>query len=392
MREAGFSSGPRSRSAERPRICLIGTGGTLAMSSDTTGRRPLEGDDHVRRIRDNVPQIEQLADVTELEFDNRDSSTMRPQDWTDLALSIDVLLRAPAVPYQAIVITHGTDTMAYTASALALAFGRGLAVPIVLTGSQIPLARGWGDAQPNVTNAFRVACAAVERRVHQVMICFGNHVFLGCRAQKRSEEDPEAFHSPRQPTLVDIREEIVFKTSELPQQASATARSRSATAAYLRPGFKDGVVHIRLTPGLDARWLREMLLSKRCSGVILEAYGAGNIPYVKDADKRKGRFDRFLVDDPHNFIPLIRDLVKNDVPVVIASSYVGGSTRLSTYESGEAAMHFGAIPAWDMTAETAAVKFMWLLELNAKLNGRAKIDAIREGMERNEVGEVTPVR
>lgn len=351
----------------RPKICFIGCGGTLAMSpSDADGtRRPDKQIEHVQRILSAIPMLNTIANIRAIDFNNIDSTNMRPSDWGKLAIQVQELQS----DVDAFVITHGTDTLAYTASALALAFGPSLQKPIVLTGSQNPLWELGSDGRFNVENALRTAIAARDQHIREVMICFGHGVFLGCRAQKRSEVDLDAFHSPAYPQLARIRSKIEFREG---------MDRKKLTSTEFRPHFREGILHIRLTPGLSADFVRVQSSNRAVKGVILESYGAGNVPCDE-------------LDPRHNFISVIEELVSNHVPVVIASSFVGGRTRMGMYEGGLKALRAGAIPASDMTAEMAAVKLMWLLGHCPFANSSPEsLKFIRQGMITPVVEEVTP--
>lgn len=331
------------------------------MTKDEGGQYQSKDGLSLQDVRERVPTLDELAKVTPEEIMKKDSTNMRPADWTIIADRIHQL----SDQFDAFVVVHGTDTMTYTAGALALAFGRGLTFPIILTGSQLPLIEPGSDARFNLENSFRAAEAAVRQKVAEVMISFSHTVLRGCRARKRSEVHFDAFESPACDPLATIDRIVVFDLH---------ARKRAdADRLNYRPFFAEEVLHVRLTPGM--RFLDRILALRPLKGVVLESFGAGNIPSSDD--------DR---ENPYSLVPVIKELATLGIPVVTTTSFVGGRTRQDIYQTGQAALNAGAIPAFDLTTEMAHVKLMWLLGLG---KDRAQI---QNEMTKEIVGEVTTNR
>lgn len=331
----------RKKSNPRPSVCFISCGGTIASRDDPIRGRAVALT--AQELMTHVPRVAQIAAVMIPKNVGiaKDSTNMRPADWELLAARIFYEYRTHN--YSAFVVTHGTDTMAYTASALALAFGRALPVPIVLTGSQMPIEMRGTDGVFNLENAFRTAVAAVHHEHQEIMVCFGHHVLRGSRIRKRSESEFEAFESPVCDPLVVLRDEIEF--------AQHTWRShdrcRENDPEALRATFSEGVVHLRLIPGLPIDAIEPILASTKVTGLVLESFGPGNVPN----DNQVG----------YDITPLIRRAVEMRKPVVVTTPFIGGRVQMDRYAVGKAAFHAGAISAGNMTVEMAAVKLMWLL-------------------------------
>lgn len=316
---------------------------------------------HVNALCEQIPGVDSIAIVEPVDYENLDSANMRPVHWTALAERITEKMH----DCEAFVITHGTDTMAHTACALALAFGRGLSKPVVLTGAQMPLVDFGSDARFNLENAFRVAVAACRKGIAEVMISFGHGVYRGSRARKCSEAELDAFHSPACPALASIQHKIVFSPHAL------QTRSADYTRPFQSRFTEKGILHLRLTPGIRPQCIEAACASKDVGGVILESYGSGTVPIDGDNDYDFGR--------------VIQTVIKRHrTPFVIASSFVGGRTQMELYKTGQSALDAGAIPAYDMTTEMAAVKLMWLLAQTEDP------EVIRSRMSCVEIEEVTP--
>lgn len=245
--------------------------------------------------------------------------------WAELA----TLLAAERDQHDGFVITHGTDTMAYTAAALSFMLP-GFAKPIILTGAQRPLAEIRTDARSNLIDAVEVATKAFP----EVAIVFGGLVLRGNRSRKRSLEDYRAFDSPNYPALGEVGTELILNDSVI---------RRSDEPFCLATDHDPHVLHIRLAPGMHGSSL-EGLDTRRTRGIVLQAFGAGNIPITEGREA----------------FPLAR-LRDEGVPVLVLSGCEYGMVNLSLYEGGQRAASFGAVSGRDMTAEAAVVKMMCAL-------------------------------
>jgi L-asparaginase len=326
-----------------PRILLLHTGGTLGMA----GGRPsaLKPAAFLETLSTRAPELFELADI-ELElFSNVDSCELQPEDWSRMAEHLHQ--RLPR--FDGAVVTHGTDTLTYTASALSFMLP-GLKKPVVLTGSQRPLGEIRSDARLNLVDAVISAL----RGPREVTVCFDSRLYRGNRARKVKVAEYDAFESPNFPVLgvlgVDARFEKGFAASGKPRCESA---------------LEHRVLLLKIHPGLDPEVWTGLL--GRARGVVLEAYGAGTFPF------RTAR----------SLLPFFTEARKRRVPVVLISQAHRNGVDPSLYESGAAALHQGAINGFDMTPSAAVVKLMLAL---ARFEAPGKLKAF---MEESVAGELT---
>lgn len=310
-----------------PRLLLLLTGGTMLMTPATSsagaGARPLTLDEE-RTSRDLVAEVPSLARIAELDtrlLMHMDSANMQPADWVTIAREVHTQLAS----YDGIVIVHGTDTMAYTASALALMLGP-LPKPVVLTGSQKPIVEVRTDARQNLIDAALVATLPVP----EVTIASGSRALRGVRATKRDAWGFSAFDSPNLPPLVELGIGIEV----------APHVAKPAALAELDDRIEPRVLAVRVFPGLDPDLVRGAIrLGVR--GLVLEAYGTGTLPNLGGS-----------------LIPALEEARERGVPVVVVSQCLRGFVELGRYEGGAAAAAAGAISGGDMTIEAALAKMM----------------------------------
>lgn len=323
-----------------PRICLIYTGGTIGMVREGGILRPPSDPDSFNRV---APEIQQMAEIDFVPLLNKDSTNMTPADWSSMARAVQERM-GPDHDYKAFVIAHGTDTMHFSASALAFAFGPNLNVPIVFTGAQTDSSVLHGDARINLIRAVKVATE--EPGIAEVVITFGDFVFRGCRAQKRDERRFNAFESPALYPIADIMERLLV------HPVARRVQPNPQPLTFL-PDFESNVLELSLIPGLRPERLRALLDPSVCDGIMLQSFGAGNVP---DADE-------------YSFGPFIQAAVDAQIPIVIASQFPANSTLDTVYEPGVRAIEAGAIPTGNMTNAAATAKFRWILaRVRAEVN------------------------
>jgi len=355
----------------RPRVCLIYTGGTIGMIRERRGkeyvlRLPEDPSGLLRRLRAEE-EVRALADLDFVALLNKDSANIVPADWTKIAQAI---YRRLDQGYRGFVITHGTDTLHFSAAALAFAFGDRLHLPIVFTGAQTIPEVAHGDARTNLLRAVKVA----GEDLAEVVVAFGDHIFRGCRVWKKDARRFDAFESPAECPVGSVTEEIRLATGRVRPR-----RGRSEPLEF-RPWFSDGLVQLALIPGLEPETLRPILHSEHCKGIVLQSFGAGNLP-------NQGIY---------SFTGFIREAVALAKPVIITSQLPAGSTLASPYVPGREALAAGAIPTGDMTNAAAIAKFRWVLhQVQEAIDGgnlapADKLARIREMMGRVYVGEMTP--
>ena len=310
-----------------PRICLVFCGGTIAMKRNEHGA--LEPTKKVEDLTKISPEIKTIVDLDSVFVTNIDSTNMQPSHWSKIAKTI----YDNYDKYDGFVITHGTDTMAYTASALSFAL-QNLNKPIVLTGSQMPPGDLATDAHVNLINACRVAAM----NLRGVIICFGTRILQGNRSKKWSEVSQDAFVSHLTPDIGEIATTIQIAKD-------APKKLPNPKKLLLKNKFEEEVLQITLLPGMNPDFIERVIETNHLKGIILESFGAGNVPTKENS-----------------FIPLIKKATKIGIPVIVTTQCAGGtSSHMLTYEVGYEAIKAGAIPARDMTAECAATKLMWVL-------------------------------
>jgi len=284
-------------------ILLLHTGGTLGMapSGEPASLAPGRFLDH---LLEQVPELGQLADLSvEVPF-NQDSACMEPSH----ILALVARVRDAARAHDGFVIIHGTDTMAFTASCLGFLLAD-LGKPVVLTGSQRPLAFVRSDARSNLVNAVDLAC----RGIPEIGICFGTHWIRGVAADKLSVHQFEAFQSPNLPPLAEIGAEVLLHPE---------------VGQFLRqvPAGLGGALDLALhtvTPHPGMAWSP---VPEGARAVLIQAFGAGNLPM--------GRADLQAV---------LADCRERGLPVVVTSQCPSGGVDLSAYEMGQALLKAGAI-------------------------------------------------
>lgn len=296
-----------------------------------SGGRPsaLHPGPFLKTLHRRVPELSELADVEVELFSNVDSSEMQPELWTRLATRLHERLRREN--FAGAVVTHGTDTLAYTASALSFML-RGLPKAVVLTGSQRPLGELRSDARLNLIDAVTSAL----RGPKEVSICFDSHLYRGNRTRKVKVAEYDAFESPNFPVLGTLGVDATFVEGLRP----------SAKAKFtVRPKLDGAVFLLKVFPGMQPDIVRGVLSQVR--GLVLEAYGAGNFP----AEASLGR----------SLVPVFEEARERGVPVVVVSQAYRNGVDLTRYESGAAALRLGAISGGDMTPSAALVKLMHAL-------------------------------
>lgn len=327
----------------RKHILILHTGGTLAMEGPRPG--PLRPGDFERALAEHVPELWRIADIRFEVFSNIDSSDMNPRLWSQLAERV-----YRALPdFDGVVITHGTDVMAWTASALSFMI-RGLRKPVVLTGSQRPLGEIRNDARLNLIDAVTAATDGPA----EVSICFDSRLFRGNRTRKVKINDYDAFESANFPPLGRLGVDIVYREGRCPK---GTFR--------LKAELEPRVFLLKLFPGIPPQVARAILPGLR--GLVIEGFGAGNFPMTGE----------------NSLLPLLDEARERGVTVVMTSQVPCNAVDLSLYESGSAALERGAIGGGDMTPEAAVVKLMHVLACEKEPR------RIREKLEQDLVGERT---
>ena len=349
----------------KKRIHVYYTGGTIGMTKNAEGRYvpdPAFLPAAMRAMPELRPDdpLNPLMPAWDIRVRERllDSTNMTPRDWAEIALYI----RDRYDAYDGFVVLHGTDTMAYTASALAFMF-EGLCKPIILTGSQVPLAEVRNDARENLITSLIIAGNYGLPRP-EVCLYFGRKLLRGCRAVKTSASGFAAFDSPNFPVLALAGVGIEYNPNVQPPPESDDC---DGAVLGVQEFTEMTIGALRVFPGISGAMLRAVLQSEP-KGLVLEAYGAGNVP------SGAGNED---------FLNALSEAVGRGVVVVDCTQCLRGSVDLDLYETGPDKI--GVVGGSDMTAEAALTKMFYLFSRPGTMP-----ETVRREMRRNLRGELTP--
>jgi L-asparaginase len=315
--------------AQQKKILIVYSGGTIGMRQSPQGYQPETG--YLQAQMASIPAF-QHPDVPPYEILELqpllDSANMHPDRWWGLAQAI----ARHYTDYQGFVVLHGTDTMAYTSSALPFML-QGLNKPVIVTGSQIPLCELRNDAQENLITSLLIAA---RYPIPEVCLYFGGRLMRGCRAMKLDAQGFQAFSSPNYPLLGQVGIDIdIFWPRIRPGQPAPRLR--------LQPLHHATVGALRLFPGISASVLENML-QPPLQGLVLESYGVGNGP----------------ANDPV-FLRVLRQASQRGVVLINCTQCVKGSVDQQGYATGQALAEAGVVSGGDLTTEAALAKLYYLL-------------------------------
>ncbi len=305
-------------------ILLIATGGTIASRPTDAGLAPMITSEEILEF---VPEVAQICRVSAIQIANIDSTNMTSAHWLLMVRSI----REHYDAYDGFVISHGTDTMAYTAAALSYLVQHS-GKPIVLTGSQKSIFLRDTDARTNLINAFRYAA---DDRAHGVRLVFDGMVIDGTRARKTRTKSFNAFSSMDYPELGILREDRYLEYIH---------DSKPMGAPLFTTDLDDRVFVLKLIPGMDASlfaWLRE-----HYDALVIESFGVGGVPCGGD----------------EGFLAAIEDWVASGKVIVMTTQVPHEGSDMMVYQVGyQVKERFAVLEAYDMTLEAIVTKLMWIL-------------------------------
>ena len=317
--------------SDRSKVLIIYTGGTIGMMTDprTGALRPMD----LHHLEEHVPELERInVKLDAVAFEQPiDSSDMRPSDWIRIA----AIIGKHYDDHDGFVVLHGSDTMAYTASALSYLL-EGLAKPVVLTGSQLPIGTIRTDGKENLLTAIEIA-AAKENGVpivSEVAVYFEYSLYRGNRTVKVHAERFEAFRSPNWPVMAEAGVRIRY------DQQALLPRRPGPLKVHDR--MDDHVGVIRLFPGIRAEWVAHALATPGLRAVVLTTFGSGNGPTDK------------------GFLDALRAARDRGIVLVNVTQCVGGRVEQGRYVTSKAFEDMGVVSAHDMTVEAAVTKLMFL--------------------------------
>ena len=327
----------------RKKILLLTTGGTIASLPGGEGLEPQRSDVMERELN----QLRTYYDITVKDVMCLDSSNIRPEEWQQIARSIF----EERVGYDGVVVSHGTDTMAYTASAVTYMLPN-IDVPVVFTGSQLPLADMLSDGPDNLRTAFAMAASGHPG----VFLAFDRKVMLGCRAVKVRASGFSAFESVNARYAARVSNQgLVVDPDILPKRTGE---------AELRTEISRNVFLLKLTPGLNPA-VFDMLAAMGYRGIVVEAFGLGGVNVL------------------HKGLRGIHRAVEDGISVVITTQCLYDSANLQVYQVGNKLLELGVIQGRDMTSEAAMTKLMWAIGQGMEP------DQIADLFAKNLAGEVT---
>ncbi|MBQ9784472.1 MAG: asparaginase [Clostridia bacterium] len=334
----------------KKRVLIVNTGGTIGMMKTEKGYAPVKG--FLSRAIDTIGDMKKadapawdLVEMSPL----LDSSDITVKEWNRIASVVYEHYDS----YDGFVILHGTDTMAYTASALSFIL-EGLDKPVVLTGSQIPLSEIRSDGKDNLVTSLLIAADGVAR---EVCLYFSGKLLRGNRAIKMSADDLVAFDSPNYPHLADVGITVKYNLPAIGRFGKEKLT--------LRPLSEIPIGVLKVFPGIQFG-LFESIMTEKLSGIVLETFGAGNIP-----------------SDSGALIPIISRAFESGSVVAVCSQCPSGTVSLGAYETSSALKTAGAVSGMDMTTEAAVAKLYYLFSL-----GISKSE-IKAKMEKSLRGELT---
>ncbi len=338
-------------------LLLIYTGGTIGMVQDSKDLtlKPFD----FQHILEEVPELAKFAyKIDSYTFDPIiDSSDVEPSLWQELAQ----VIHDRYGQYDGFVILHGTDTMAYSASALSFML-ENLTKPVIFTGSQLPIGIPRTDGKENLISAMEIAAAKDEEGhaiVPEVCICFDNVLMRGNRTTKISSDNFRAFRSENCPPLAEAGISIRYNRGLIRRPADWDS------PLVIKRGLDTRVSILKIHPGITPQVVRNILCGEETKAVIIETYGSGNAPCKKW------------------FIDLVREAAASGKILLNVTQCLGGGVDMDIYANGKTLKDAGALSGYDITTESALAKLFYLMGQSGDN------DFIRANLKKNLRGEIS---
>ena len=328
---------------DKKNILLLTTGGTIASKPGGQGLEPQRSDVMERELE----QLRTYYRITVRDLICLDSSNIKAEEWQLIARHI----YEDRAGFDGVVVSHGTDTMAYTASAVTFMLPN-IDIPVVFTGSQLPLADMLSDGPENLRTAFAMAASGHPG----VFLAFDRKVMLGCRAVKVRASGFSAFESVNARYAAQVTNRgLAVDTSVLPVPGGPPR---------LADALSQNVFLLKLTPGLNPA-VFDVLAAMGYKGIVIEAFGLGGVNVL------------------HKGLRGIRRAVEDGISVVVTTQCLYDSSDLRVYQVGNQLLDLGVIQGRDMTTEAAMTKLMWALGQNMNP------EQVKDLFEKSLAGEIT---
>ena len=350
MKQDNEKNFPCTNPCKNRKIAIIYTGGTIGMERSENGYAP--SPNSLQQTKDSISDLHHpdMPEWSLLEFSPLlDSSNIAVNEWNKIGQAVANLYDL----YDGFVILHGTDTMAYSASALSFML-EGLGKLVIFTGSQIPQCELRSDGRDNIINSLLIAGSG---RAREVCVYFNGVLLRGNRSTKQSSDHLLAFESPNYPHLADAGIDLQYRDDAIhPAQDGPL---------HFKPFAQVPIGVIKVFPGIQFE-LFESIMTDKLKGVVLETFGAGNIPSYGG-----------------NLLPIIEKAYRSGTIVTVCSQCMQGTVSLGAYATSKALHDIGAVNGRDMTTEAALTKLYYLFSL-----GLPK-EEIKEQMSRSLRGELS---
>ena len=329
------------------KLLMLTTGGTISSIESDSGLVPSSSNTILNRMGIDASN-EFTLDVKDILL--LDSSNIQPEEWNIIASAIYKYIN----DYDGIVITHGTDTMAYTTSMVSFMI-QNPKIPIVFTGSQLPITNFLTDAIFNLRGAFAMALSGVPG----IFVAFDRHIILGTRAVKVRTTSFHAFESINVKNCGNIDSTgLYLSMHKIPSYIEETKFNNK---------INPNVFLLKLTPATNPNII-DILIQTDIKGIVIEAFGAGGIQFIR-----------------RDFISKLQKANEHGIAVVVCSQCLYESSNFNIYQVGKKTLSTGAIEAYDMTTEACVTKLMWAL------GQTSDIEEIRKIFNTNYAGEITNI-